>query len=71
MAAEIDVLIDKLSTHYIIGQIVPVKDAPAFDFTTAKTFGRDIGDTPNDGFDYNYCITSPGDVTKLQARYTY
>ena len=52
------------------GEILSVKIAPAFDFTTAKEFGRDMKQTPNDGYDNNYCVTDPGDVTKLQARYT-
>ena len=52
-----------------VGEIVPVKDTPAFDFTVAKEFGRDIKRTPNDAYDNNYCITNPGDITKLQARY--
>lgn len=54
---------------FLLGEIVSVKDAPAFDFTTAKEFGRDMKQTPNDGYDNNYCITDPGDITKLQARY--
>ena len=52
------------------GEIVPVKDTPAFDFTVAKEFGRDVKQTPNHGYDNNYCITNPGDITKLQARVT-
>ena len=50
------------------GDVVPVKDASAFNFTDAKEFGRDIKETPNDGYDNNYCITKPGDITKLVAR---
>ena len=56
----------------ILGEIVPVKDVPAFDFNTApKTFGRDINKTPNAGYDNNYCLPSGGNIAHLAARYVY
>ena len=42
------------------GAKINVKDAPAFDFTKAKTIGKDIAQT-GDGYDHAFCIDGSGD----------
>ena len=55
------------------GEIASVRGTP-FDFTNAKTIGRDIGQLPGDGagdpggFDMNYVVDGGADEFRLAAR---
>lgn len=63
------ILVNTSFTLHVLGEIIEVKDNVPFDFTTPKTIGCDIKKCPNEGYDHNYCVNSPGDINQLQVRY--